>query len=145
MLFAVGVISIILGFYGLYLEHARQDWETTDARVLSMRFLEKGRHGPQEDSYQLEVSYSVQGRDVTAQMNSYGHPSFKAGDSISVKIDPDNSEHFVFNQPHPGVGIALMFLVGIIISGASFFGLRARAPRSRKMLRSKASPSRRFG
>jgi hypothetical protein len=56
MLFAVGVFCILLGFYELYLEHARQDWVIADAHVRSITYLEKGRHVA-EDRYQLEVSY----------------------------------------------------------------------------------------
>jgi hypothetical protein len=125
MLFGVGVFCIFLGFDELYLKHARQDWVIADAHVRSITYLEKGRH-PAEDRYQLEVSYRVHARDVTARLNNSGHPSFKVNDTISVKIDPDNSEHFVFNQTPVGASIAVMFLMGIAIMGFSLLRMRAR-------------------
>lgn len=126
MLFFVGIFSIILGFYSLYLEYAQQQWLATDAQVLSIAILEKGRHGPQEDHYRLTVSYNVRAQDVRATMDNYGQPNFRVRDTIPVKIDPGNPEHFVFNQGDAGISIAVMFILGITISSASFLILRAR-------------------
>jgi hypothetical protein len=117
----VGVSCILLGFYSIYLEHARQNWPATDARVLSFEYLERSSKGPQEDRFRLEVSYRIQGRDVTSRMDGYGHPGYAVNDAIPVKIDPANPQHFVFNQPNAGGSLAAMFLTGIFsISVASF-------------------------
>jgi hypothetical protein len=75
--------------------------------------------------------YRVQARDVTARLNNSGPPSFKINDTISVKIDPDNSEHFVFNQTPVGASIAGMFLMGIAFMGFSLLRMRARRNRLR--------------
>ena len=93
---------------------------------------EKGRH-PAEDRYQLEVSYRVQARDVTARLNNSGPPSFQINETISVKIDPDNSEHFVFNQTPVGASIAGMFLMGIAFMGFSLLRMQARRNRKRPL------------
>lgn len=116
------LVHVFLGFGGLHLEHARQDWVIADAHVRSIQYLEKGRR-PAEDRYQLEVSYRVQARDVTARMNTNGHPSFNINDTISVKFDPDNSEHFVFNQPGR---LSIAFLMWIAIMVFSLLWMRAR-------------------
>jgi hypothetical protein len=120
-LFVFGVFCILMGFLVLYQEHTRQDWMIADAHVLSIKY-------PDKDHYLFEVSYRVQARNVTAEMNAHGHPSFNVNDTISVKIDPDNSEHFVFNQPSGGP-TAFFFLMGIVFSTVSFFLLRVRARR----------------
>ncbi len=126
-LFAGGIVIVFVGFYGAYLEYARHDWPTADARVLSLQYLEKSSRGPQADRYRLGVSYHIHNSDIKAQMDSTGQPRFSVGDTISVKVDPEDVQHFIFNQPDSGSNIAKMILLGILTaSGAAFFLFRKK-------------------
>jgi hypothetical protein len=115
-----GVVTIFVGSFAFYRNLVTRDWPVTDAQVVSVQ--QAGADKNHTDDYTLTVRYRIEGREVAGIMEHVsGTPRFAVNQLIPVKVDPENTSHFVFNEPGASVFIASMFGMGTLFLCAGLF------------------------
>lgn len=71
---------------------------------------------PNDVQYIVKASYTVNGKEYTATLNSYD-PAYKVGGEVAIKYDPQNPEKMLSGF---GIGIAVM-VIGIVLLAVVIF------------------------
>ena len=135
-----GVVTIFVGSFAFYRNLVTRDWPVTDAQVVSVQ--QAGADKNHTDDYTLTVRYRIQGREVAGIMEHVsGTPQFAVNQLIPVKVDPENTSHFVFNEPGGSAFVASMFGMGILFLCAGLFKKHQPGNRERQNVNQVSTPS----
>lgn len=115
----LGLIAFVVGVYLTFFQG--RGFVKGEATIVSI--VDSDLSTAEDPQYDVTVRFTVDGKEYSGLLGSYS-PSYKAGNTVKIKYDPENPADF--HSDMPAFSIYVMAIGFVLFAGSIFLSLREK-------------------